>query len=273
MPVARSSERRWPRWGCIALALAVWGWLAGCSMIDRFTFFPDRAVGSAPPGVEERWIVTGDGQRLHAWYARPREGAPTLLWSHGNAGNIDSRRELLMALARRGVGVLAYDYRGYGRSTGAPSEAGVYADAAAAFDSEVAAGRNPRDIVCFGESLGGAVSIELATRRPCGAVIVVSGFTRLADVARRHYGPLGALAGNRFDCLARVGRLSVPVLFAHGDRDEIVPFELGQRLYEAAPEPRRLLRLAGAGHNDALGYPGLLDAVAAFARDAVTRPR
>jgi uncharacterized protein len=264
--VTRGAERRclW-----IAIALGAGFWTAGCSLvIDRLTFFPDRAVGPPPQGVIERWIATEDGPRLHAWYVRPLGSAPTLLWSHGNAGNIASRRDLLLALAERGLGVLAYDYRGYGKSTGSPSESGVYQDAVAAFDSEVAAGRDPRRIVCFGESLGGAVSIDLAIRRPCGAVVLVSTFTRLADVARRHYGPLGALAGNRFDALGRISRLSVPVLVVHGDQDEIVPFEQGQRLYEAAPGPRRFLRLAGASHNDSLGYPGLLDAVAAFAREA-----
>ncbi len=145
----------------------------------------------------------------------------------------------------------------------------MYVDAAAAFDSEVARGRDPRAIVCFGESIGGAVSIELATRRPCRAVVVVSTFTRLADVARWHYGRLGALAGNRFDSLARIPRLSARILIAHGDRDEIVPFELGQRLFEAAPEPKRFYRITGAYHNDALAAAGLLDAVAAFAREAI----
>jgi len=256
----------------IALALGAGAWLTGCSSpIDYFTFFPDRAVGPPPPGVEERWITTEDGQRLHAWSVADRGAAPLLVWSHGNAGNIASRGEVLMALARRGVGLLAYDYRGYGKSSGSPHEAGVYLDASAAFDSAVAGGRDPRTVVCFGESVGGAVSIELATRRPCGAVIVVSTFTRLADVARRHYGPLGAVAGKRFDSLARISRLSVPLLVAHGDEDEIVPFELGQRLFEAAPGPKRFFRMPGVGHNDALVQPSLLDAIASFAREAVAR--
>ena len=132
--------------------------------IDHFTFFPERTVGPPPPGAEERWIVTADGQRLHAWFVGDRSAPRVLLWSHGNAGNIDSRREVLMALAGRGLGLLAYDYRGYGKSTGSPHEAGVYLDASAAFDSEVARGRDPRTIVCFGESLGGAVSTLLADR-------------------------------------------------------------------------------------------------------------
>lgn len=267
MPARRALHR-------IAITLGAGFWMAGCSMwIDYFTFFPHRTVGPAPAGVEERWITTEDSERLHAWYAAGRGSGPTLLWSHGNAGNIDSRRDVLLALAQRGLGVLAYDYRGYGKSSGAPHEAGVYLDAAAAFDSEVARGRDPHTLVCFGESLGGAVSIELATRRSCGAVVVVSTFTRLADVARRHYGPLGALAGNRFDSLARASRLSSPVLVAHGDQDEIVPFELGQRLFDGAPEPKRFYRIAGASHNDVLGRPDLLDVIAAFARETIARRR
>lgn len=254
----------------MAIALGAGAWLTGCAMsIDYFTFFPERAVGPPPTGVEERWITTEDGQRLHAWHVGHRPSAPLLLWSHGNAGNIHSRREVLMALARRGLSVLAYDYRGYGKSSGSPHEAGLYLDASAAFDSEVARGRDPRTLVCFGESLGGVVSIELATRRPCGAVIVVSTFTRLADVARRHYGPLGALAGNRFDSMARISRLSMPLLVAHGDEDEIVPFQLGQRLFETAPEPKRFHRIRGVSHNDALRHAGLLDAIASFAREVV----
>ena len=257
-----------------ALAVAALVLLTGCTMwIDRFVFFPDRQVGPPPAGVEERDIATEDGLRLHAWYVPPRDGGPVLLWSHGNAGNIDSRRALLPALAARGLGVLAYDYRGYGRSEGSPSEAGVYLDATAAFDALVTRGTDPTTIVCFGESLGGAVSIEVATRRRCGAVVAVSTFTRLADVARRHYGPLGLLAGNRFDSLARLPRLSAPVLVAHGDQDEIVPFELGERLFAAASPPKRFVRLTGADHNDALGRPALLDAIARFAREAVTRRR
>src|SRR6202795_4079604 len=237
--------------------------------IDRFVFFPDRRVGPPPTGVEERWITTSDGLHLHAWSVSPRDGAPVLLWSHGNAGNIDSRRALLAALAARGLGVLAYDYRGYGRSEGSPSERGVYLDATAAFDDLVARGTDPATIACYGESLGGGASTEGPPRRRCAAVIAVSTFTRLADVARRHYGPLGSLAGDRFDSLARLSRVSAPVFIAHGDRDEIVPSERGERRFAAAPEHKRSSRIAGAADNDALGFTALLDAIAEFAREAV----
>ncbi len=246
--------------------------LAGV-LVEQFIFFPERFVPDPPPGVEERWIVIEDGVRLHAWFASPPRPVATLLWSHGNGGNIAGRGEVLLALRDRGLAVLAYDYRGYGRSTGRPTEEGVYRDARAAYDDLRARGVPATSTVAFGESLGGAVSIHLAMERPLAGVAVVSTFTTLGDVARRHYGALAALAGGRFDSLTRVPLLPVPIFVAHGDEDEIVPFALGERLYAAAPEPKRFFRAAGARHNDVFGAPGLLDAIAEFARFAVTAPR
>jgi fermentation-respiration switch protein FrsA (DUF1100 family) len=178
---------------------------------------------------------------------------------------------VLVALAARGLDVLAYDYRGYGKSQGRPSETGVYLDAEAAFDSERERRGADAPIVCFGESLGGAVSIHLATRRPCAAIAVVSTFTRLRDVASRHYGPLAPLAGDRFDSLSLVSTFQVPFFAAHGDRDEIVPYELGERLFAAAPEPKRFLRVPGAGHNDVFDHEKLLDELARFLRQPRAR--
>jgi fermentation-respiration switch protein FrsA (DUF1100 family) len=245
--------------------------LVGCSaVLDNLIFFPDRFVSDPPPGVEERWIATEDGVRVHAWYAPPAAAtAPVLVWSHGNGGNIANRADALAGLHTRGLGVLAYDYRGYGRSEGRPTEAGVYRDARAAYESERARGTPPGRIVCFGESLGSVVTIKLAVERPCAGVAVVSPFTTLAEVARRHYGPLGGLAGDRFDALGSVTRLTVPLLVVHGDRDEIVPFELGERLFAAAPEPKRFVRAAGVHHNDVFDPPEVLDAIAAFAHEVV----
>ena len=243
--------------------------ILGCSVLplDSLIFFPDRYVPDPPAGIEERTITTSDGVRLNAWYAAGPPGAPTLVWSHGNGGNIAGRVDVQLALAARGVAVLAYDYRGYGGSEGRPSEGGVYRDAEAAYDSERARGVPAERIVAFGESLGGAVAIRLATERPCAGVGVVSTFTTIQDVARRHYGTVAILAGNRFDSLSRVRRLGVPLFVAHGDEDEVVPFALGERLFAAANEPKRFLRAAGAHHNDVFDVPGLLDAVAAFAHE------
>jgi len=235
--------------------------------LDGLIFHPDRAVPDPPPGTEERTITTADGLRLHAWYAGAPGATATLVWSHGNGGNIAGRADVFLALAARGVAVLAYDYRGYGRSEGRPSEPGVYLDVEAAYDSLRARGVPARQIVAFGESLGGAVAIRLATARPCAGVAVVSTFTTLRDAGRAHYGPLAVLAGNRFDSLACVRTLSLPMFVAHGDRDEVVPFVLGERLFAAAREPKRFFRAAGAHHNDVFETPGLIDAIAAFARE------
>jgi uncharacterized protein len=230
--------------------------------LDHFIFFPDQNVLPPPPGVLERWLTTADGVRLHAWHAVAPEGAPTLVWSHGNAGNIAGRSPVLQALAARGLGVLAYDYRGYGRSGGTPSEAGVYRDVEAAYDSLALPSSR---LVAFGESLGGAVSIHLATVRPCAAVVVVSTFTTMRDVARFHYGVAGLLAGNGFDSLRRISGVHVPLLVAHGDEDEVVPYALGEALFAAAGEPKRFLPLPGAHHNDVFEQTALLDAIADFA--------
>ena len=240
------------------------------AMIDRLVFFPDPFVGDPPAGVEERWLTAADGVRLHAWVARSASARATLVWSHGNAGNIAGRADVLLALASHGFDVLAYDYRGYGKSQGRPSEAGVYLDAAAAFDSERARGIPPSRIVCFGESLGGAVSIRLAIERPCAAVVVVSTFTSLRELARIHYGRLAFLAGARFDSAALVGRLSVPFFALHGDRDTIVPYALGEQLFALAREPKRFLRVPGAGHNDIFEHPSVIDEIARFVAAQVT---
>lgn len=238
-------------------------------MLDGMIFFPAHHEATPPPGATDMWLKTADGIRIHGWRATGREAKATLVWSHGNGGNIDGRRSVLVALAARGLDVLAYDYRGYGQSEGSPTESGVYLDAEAAFDALVASGVPPTRIVCFGESLGGAVSIHLASQRPCAALAVVSTFTTLRDAARRHYGPLAILVGDRFDSLSRIGALGVPFFAAHGDQDEVVSYELGERLFAAAPEPKRFLRVPGARHNDVFASTALLDAIAEFTRSAV----
>jgi len=235
--------------------------------LERLIFLPERGAPPAPPGVEDRWLTTRDGVRIHAWHVAAPRASATLVWSHGNAGNIAGRVDIAFALAARGLDVLAYDYRGYGRSDGIPSEKGVYLDAEAAYEE---AARRRLPVIAFGESLGGAVSIELATVRPCAAVAAVSTWTRLQDVARRHYGPLAAIVGDRFDSLARIGTLSVPLLVAHGDADDIVPFALGERLFAAAREPKRFLRVPGAGHNDVFERTEVLDGVADFVATVCT---
>jgi len=224
-------------------------------------FHADRYVAPPPPGVAERWITTADGVRLHAWYAAASDARATVVWSHGNGLSIARRPDLVCALAARGVNVLAYDYRGCGRSAGRPSERGLYQDALAAYASELERGVPPGRIVSFGESLGGAVAIFLASRRPVAGLAVVSTLTRLRDL-HHGFGPLAFFAP--FDSIRRLPRVAVPVFIAHGDRDRTIRFDHGQRLFAAAHEPKRFFRAAGAGHSDIFESPGLLDAIAAF---------
>jgi fermentation-respiration switch protein FrsA (DUF1100 family) len=260
--------RRW--WlGLVTLVTVA----SGHVVLDRLIFFPDRMMPPAPLGVTDRFMTTADGVRIHGWWIAPPGATAALVWSHGNAGNIGNRAPILLGLAARNLAVLAYDYRGYGRSDGSPDEGGVYRDADAAYDEVRSLGFPAERIVSFGESLGGAVSIRLATERPVAGVAVVATFTSLRDVARAHYGLAGAAIGSRFDTLAQLGRLHVPLLVAHGDEDEVVPYELGERLFAAAGEPKQFVRIPGATHNDVLGFPALLDAIAQFAHTVTAHSR
>ena len=244
---------------------------SSCMLIDALIYMPWRGSSPPPTGVEDRTITTSDGVRLHAFYAPPSPDAPVLVWSHGNAGNITLRADVLQVFAAAGLGVLAYDYRGYGASEGRPNESGLYLDAEAAYDSLRAAGIGPERIVCFGESLGGGVTVELARRRPCAAVVLLSTFTSLNDVARHHYGHLARVLTSRFPSLERIAEIRVPLLAVHGDEDEVVPYELGERLFAAANEPKRFVRVPGGTHNDVFDHPIVIDAVTEFSTRAVRR--
>ena len=175
----------------------------------------------------------------------------------------------MRALAKIGVNILAVDYRGYGKSEGKPDEAGVYRDADAAYDYLVKQRHfRAEDIIIYGHSLGGAVAVNLASRRPCGGLIVQSSFTSARAMARRMFAiPLiGYVVKSRFDSLQKIRDVHAPILIVHGTRDEVVPFAMGQQLFAAAPEPKRFYPIEGAGHNDLMEaggeeLPGLSPAV------------
>jgi hypothetical protein len=174
-----------------------------------------------------------------------------------------------MFYSRLAVNVLAVDYRGYGKSEGSPDETGVYRDADAAYDYLIRERHiQPKNIVVFGHSLGGAVAIDLASRRECGGLIVQSSFTSAKDMARRMFLiPLFEyLFKSQFDSLAKIRQVRAPILIVHGTRDEVVPFSMGQRLFAAAPEPRFLFPVEDAGHNNLVEVGGdrLLDHLKSF---------
>jgi uncharacterized protein len=263
-------------WAAAVLVLAALGvllliWLGQRTMI----YFPDRHVPSpAVTGlsdVEAVQIPSTDGVTLQAWFlpSRAQVPSPSVIVFNGNAGNRAYRSSLGAALRSQGLSVLLFDYRGFGDSTGSPTEAGLHDDARAvhaylARRSDVRADR----LVYFGESLGTAVAVQLAVEHPPAALILRSPFTSMVDVGRFHYPilPVEWLLRDRFSSIDAIGSVRSPVLIVAGDRDRIVPLEQSRQLFERAPEPRELLVVRGADHNDAALLDGreLIDAVRRF---------
>jgi fermentation-respiration switch protein FrsA (DUF1100 family) len=231
--------------------------------LNSLLYFPARAVDFTPAaaGLEFRdvAIATDDGERLHGWWipaSRPPVGH--VLVCHGNAGNVGDRVPHAALLTAAGLDVLLFDYRGYGRSGGRPNEAGTYRDARAARRALLEhPGVDPARVLYLGESLGGAIALALALEAPPAGLILQSTFTSIRDLARLHYPFVpGGLAPDAYPSLGRIAALQVPLLVLHGDCDEIVPLSHGERLFAAAPEPKRLHVVAGAGHNDLVARMG-----------------
>lgn len=223
----------------------------------RFIYFPSRGYDATPSGLglahEDVWLTAEDGVRIHGWYLPVPRARWVTLVSHGNAGNISHRLDRALLLqARLRSSVFLWDYRGYGASEGSPDEAGTYRDARAAYRYLVEEKQVKADeLVLFGESLGSAVSLELALAHPAAALVLEAPFTSVRDLARTTiFAPLAPFVRTRYESLARIPRLRMPLLVVQGDRDEIVPPVQGRRLFDAAPEPKRYFAIRGAGHND-----------------------
>ena len=212
-----------------------------------------QAVGLAYESID---VLTEDGETLHGWWVPAAGGGKaalgTVLFFHGNAGNISHRLDYLRMFNSLGYSTLALDYRGYGRSSGSPSEEGTYRDALAGWRwLTQARGTKPQDIVVAGESLGGAVASWLAARHPPRALLMLSTFTSVADLAAKIYPllPVRLISRFSYDNLANLRQIRGPVFIAHSPDDEIVPFAHGQALFAAAGEPKQFLELRG-GHNE-----------------------
>ncbi len=240
----------------LILALAPALWFLRRRFERSQMYFPILQLEATPDqagmAYEDVYFTTGDGVRLHGWWVPAESGRRAVLFCHGNAGNISHRLESIAVFHRLGLNVLIFDYRGFGWSGGSPDEEGTYRDAAAAYRHlEEERGVAPERIVIFGRSLGGAVAIELARRKKAAALIVESSFTSAVAMGKLifPYLPVGLLIRNRYDSLSKVGELRLPVLFIHSPDDELVPFEQGERLFAAAPEPKEFLPIRG-GHGD-----------------------
>jgi len=250
----------------------------------RMIYFP-FGVLPAPANVGLRSVeavsfTTSDGLTLAGWFV-PAPGQPagiTVVVFNGNAGNRAMRAPLAAALGRHGIATLLFDYRGYGGNPGSPSEEGLARDARAAVEY-VATRRDvdPNRIVYFGESLGTGVAVRTATERKPRALILRSPFPSLVAVGRHHYQllPVGWLLRDRFDCVERIKQIACPLLVIAGDVDGIIPIGMSERLFAAASEPKQMIRIAGADHNDPalLDGPEMIDGIVGFLRRATEEPR
>jgi len=225
-------------------------------MQRRLMYFPDpvRVAPSAFAlvGVEERELEAGDGATLVAWYGRAEPGQPTLLYFHGNAGNLASRSERVRKYVERGIGIFILSYRGYGGSTGSPSERANVADAKVAYEALIKDGVAPEDIILYGESLGSGVAVQLAAEKPVGALILDAPFTSIVDVAAKAYPylPVRGFIFDRYDTVGHLNKVKAPLLVLHGEEDEVIPVAMGRAVYSAAKGLKEIVTFPGAGHSD-----------------------
>jgi fermentation-respiration switch protein FrsA (DUF1100 family) len=252
----------------LGVLVAFGGFVALMYVAQRsLMYFPDRErVPPAAAGLPSAEEVALDsaGERVIVWHVPPRGEKPVVVYFHGNGGALRHRADRFRALTSDGTGLVALSYRGYGGSTGSPSETGFIADGEAAYRFAVA--RYPAErIVLFGESLGTGVAVALAAEHKIGRLVLQAPFTSAADVAALVYWflPVRLLMKDPFYSDGRIGRVTAPVLILHGARDRVVPIGLGERLYSLAGEPKRFVRLPEGGHNDLDGH-GVLAEVRAF---------
>jgi fermentation-respiration switch protein FrsA (DUF1100 family) len=231
-------------------------------------YFPDTArvvpAEAGLPEAEEVPLTAADGVRVAAWHVPPRDDKPVIVYFHGNGGALHFRVARFRRLIADGVGLVALEYRGYGGSAGSPSEQGLIADAQAAY--RFAAGRYPpRQLVLWGESLGSGVAIALAAERPVGRVILEAPFTSAVALGARHYWylPVSLLMKDQFRSDLRIGKVTAPVMIMHGVHDRVVPYAMGEALFDLANKPKHFVRFLDGGHED-LDDNGALDAVARF---------
>jgi len=218
-------------------------------------FFPSRGMAVTPTVIglpwEDVYFKAADDVRLNGWFFKNPRAASTVIFAHGNAGNMSDRLFKIKFFYDLGLNVFIFDYRGYGKSEGNPSEAGIYLDARAAYDHLQSQRVIDMDkIILYGASIGGVVAVDLAAQRKVALLVVESSITNARDMARIYYPfvPLFFLS-LKFDSISKVGPLTVPKLFIHSPDDEVVPFWVGQKLFKAAGEPKEFLTISG-GHND-----------------------
>lgn len=250
--------------GVVLVLLLLENWLVYHPSQDGEGWVPPPSAVT----MEDVWMRTRDGVRIHAlWFPQPgADGA--VLYCHGNAGNVSHRVGVSLLLAQSlKKSVLAFDYPGFGKSEGRPTEAGCYAAADAAYDW-LAAKVPPQRIILFGKSLGGGVAVEMATRHSHQALVLAKTFTSIPDVGQSQFPwiPARWLMRNRFDNLAKIGHCPRPIFITHGDRDQLIPIRQAEELFAAAPQPKRFHVIPGGVHDGSLP-PDFLHSLADFLRE------
>ena len=233
--------------------------LVGCAAVEnRLVYLPARSteLGALPAPLEDIALQLADGTKIHARWSPNPQATGVILFCHGNAGNLEQRRPIVKELYESlNESVLIFDYPGYGRSEGSPSEAGCYASGQAAYDWLVRVKTIPPGrIILFGESIGGGVAVDLASRQPHRALVLVRTFTSLPEVAEDQFPllPGDLVVSNRFDSLKKLPLCKQPAFIAQADLDRMIPFRQGKRLLDACGGPAEFCRLKNMGHNDPL---------------------
>ena len=232
--------------------------LPGCGLENRLIFHPTTEIARTPRDVgleyQDLYFTTADNVRLNGWFIPHPQASTTMIWFHGNAGNIGDRVDNIKLLHDRiHISIFIFDYRGYGRSPGSSSETTTYLDGEAAMNFvRTQLQVESKNLLIFGRSLGAAVAAEMASRHDSRAVILESPFMSIREMARVMLPalPIGPLLSAKFAVIDKVGKITAPLLVLHGDQDEIIPFEQGQRVFAAARQPKQFYPIKGAGHND-----------------------
>ena len=253
----------------VAVLCVYAGVLAMLYVTQRSLIYFPETIHTTPaavglPQAEELRLTTSDGEHIIAWHVPPRDGKPVILYLHGNGGALRYRVERFTRLTNDGIGIVAVEYRGYGGSSGSPSERGLIADAEAAY-AFAAARYSTQQIVLWGESLGSGVAVALAAEKPVGRVILEAPFTSAAAVGAKHYWyvPVRLLMTDQFRSDERIGKVTAPLLILHGVKDQTVPYAMGEHLFDIANKPKHIVRFLDGGHED-LDKNGALIAVGRF---------
>ncbi len=242
-----------------------------------FIYYPDSSFDTFPAdwhlNYDEVYFDTEDDTRLHGWFFPLKGDTPVILFCHGNAGNISHRLENISLLLDQNLQVFIFDYRGYGKSNGRPSEAGLYRDGLAAYDFLLKIKHIPPErIVLFGRSLGASAAIEISLKRDVRSIIIESAFTSTKEMAKTMFlfNVFAFLLPPNYNNLEKIAQVSVPKLIIHGENDKIVPFSMGQKLFDAASQPKYFFPIRRAGHNDTYVFGGgaYFETLAAFVRDS-----